>query len=71
MVHTVPVKQEKELVNLPRQRKFIQKKGYTGAKWWQSNSQELQAELRATLEEKSHGRAEFRPQIQDLLIKAV
>lgn len=51
MVHTVPVKQEKELVNLLRQRKFIHKKGYAGAKWWQSNSQGLQAELRATLEE--------------------
>lgn len=51
MVHTVPVKQEKELVNLSRQQKFIHKRGYAGTKWWQSNSQGLQAELRAALEE--------------------
>lgn len=36
----------------------------------QSNSQGLQTELRVALEEKSHGTAELRPQIQNFPIKA-
>lgn len=73
MVHTVPVKQEKELVNLSRQQKFIHKK--KKRLYWNKMVAKQQAgtasRTRGCTGRKSHGEAEFGPQIQNLLIKTV
>lgn len=71
MVHTVPVKQEKELVNLSRQQKFIHKTRLCWNKMVAKQQPGTANRTQGCTGRKSHRRAKFRPQIQNLLIKAV
>lgn len=71
VVHTVPVKQEKELVNLPRQQKFIHKTRLCWNKMVAKQQPGTASRTQGCTGRKSHRTAKFRPQIQKLLIKAI
>lgn len=66
-VHTVPVEQEKELVNLSRQQKFThtQTHMYARTKWCKATARDYKQNSGLHWKKKSHGRAELRPQIQN------